>query len=68
VDPVSCSWFYRELAAIDWMMSLEPKWYSTIFGMIFMVSFGLAGLALAILATILETEKPSPRLYRRTDG
>ena len=50
------------------MMSLEPKWYSTIFGMIFMVSFGLAGLALAILATILETEKPSPRLYRRTDG
>src|SRR5262245_31021082 len=28
-------------AAIDWMMSLEPKWYSTIFGMIFMVSFGL---------------------------
>jgi hypothetical protein len=46
-------------AAIDWMMSLEPKWYSTIFGMIFMVSFGLAALALAILATrFLETEKP----------
>ena len=46
-------------AAIDWMMSLEPKWYSTIFGMMFMVSFGLAALALAILATrFLETEKP----------
>jgi hypothetical protein len=46
-------------AAIDWMMSLEPKWYSTIFGMIFMVSFGLAALALAILATrFLEAEKP----------
>lgn len=46
-------------AAIDWMMSLEPKWYSTIFGMMFMVSFGLAALAMAILATrFLETEKP----------
>ena len=46
-------------AAIDWMMSLEPKWYSTIFGMIFMASFGLAALALAILVTrFLESEKP----------
>jgi hypothetical protein len=50
-------------AAIDWMMSLEPKWYSTIFGMIFMVSFGLAALALAILATrFLETEEPLARV------
>ena len=50
-------------AAIDWMMSLEPKWYSTIFGMMFMVSFGLAALAMAILATrFLETRKaPRPR-------
>jgi len=46
-------------AAIDWIMSLEPKWYSTLFGMIFMVSFGLAALALAILATrFLASEKP----------
>jgi hypothetical protein len=50
-------------AALDWMMSLEPKWYSTIFGMIFMVSFGLAALALAILATrFLETERPLNRV------
>ncbi len=50
-------------AAIDWMMSLEPKWYSTIFGMMFMVSFGLAALAMAILATrFLETEKPLARV------
>ena len=50
-------------AAIDWMMSLEPKWYSTIFGMMFMVSFGLAALATAILATrFLETEKPLARV------
>jgi hypothetical protein len=37
-------------SAIDWMMSLEPKWYSTIFGMIFVVSYGLAALAFAIVA------------------
>jgi hypothetical protein len=50
-------------AALDWMMSLEPKWYSTIFGMILMVSFGLAALALAILSTrFLETERPLDRV------
>jgi hypothetical protein len=49
--------------SVDWMMSLEPKWYSTIFGMIFMVSFGLAALALAILATrFLAAEKPLDRV------
>ena len=32
-------------SAIDWLMSLEPRWYSTIFGMIFMVSHGLVALA-----------------------
>ena len=32
-------------SAIDWLMSIEPHWYSTIFGMIFMVSHGLVALA-----------------------
>jgi hypothetical protein len=32
-------------SAIDWVMSLEPRWYSTIYGMIFMVSHGLVALA-----------------------
>jgi hypothetical protein len=50
-------------ASIDWMMSLEPKWYSTIFGMIFMISFGLAAMGLAILATrFLESEMPLARV------
>jgi hypothetical protein len=50
-------------ASIDWMMSLEPKWYSTIFGMIFMISFGLAAMCVAILATrFLESEKPLARV------
>src|SRR5262245_16534529 len=38
-------------SAIDWMMSLEPKWYSTIFGMIFIVSYGLAALAFVIVVS-----------------
>jgi hypothetical protein len=50
-------------ASIDWVMSLEPKWYSTMFGMIFMVSFGLAALALAILVTrFLAAEQPLARV------
>jgi hypothetical protein len=35
-------------SSIDWVMSVEPKWYSSIYGMIFMVSHGLTGLAFVI--------------------
>ncbi|HEX7230200.1 MAG TPA: hypothetical protein VF452_07390, partial [Candidatus Binatia bacterium] len=35
-------------SAIDWLMSLEPRWYSTIFGMIFMVSHGVVALTFVI--------------------
>lgn len=37
-------------AAIDWVMSIEPHWYSTVYGLIFMVNDGLAALALMICA------------------
>jgi hypothetical protein len=36
-------------AAVDWVMSLEPLWYSTIFGVLFMVGQGLSTLAFAII-------------------
>lgn len=39
------------LASVDWVMSLDPHWYSTIFGMVFMVSEGLSGLAFVILVS-----------------
>jgi hypothetical protein len=35
-------------AMVDWIMSLEPRWSSTIYGMIFMVIMALAGLCFAI--------------------
>ena len=38
-------------ASIDWVMSLEPHWYSTIFGMIFMLIGVLAAMALAIIVS-----------------
>jgi hypothetical protein len=38
--------------SVDWVMSLEPHWYSTMYGVIFMVSQALAALALATLAVL----------------
>ena len=40
-------------AAVDWVMSLEPHWFSTIYGVIFMVGQAAMGLAFATAATLL---------------
>lgn len=37
-------------ASIDWLMSLEPHWFSTIYGLTTLEGFGLSGLAFAVLA------------------
>jgi hypothetical protein len=42
-------------ASIDWMMSLEPHWFSTIYGVIVFGAQGLAALAWAILVTTLAS-------------
>jgi hypothetical protein len=45
-------------ACVDWVMSLEPHWTSTIFGLIFMVSEVLAGMSLLTVTVIrLSKEK-----------
>lgn len=36
-------------SSIDWAMSLEPKWFSTIYGLIFLESQALAAMAFAVL-------------------
>jgi hypothetical protein len=36
-------------ASIDWVMSLDPAWYSTIYGLIFVASWSLSALAFGIL-------------------
>jgi hypothetical protein len=46
-------------SAIDWAMSLEPHWYSTIYGALFMVGDGLAALSFAIvIAFFLSAREP----------
>ncbi len=37
------------LAATDWVMSLEPEWFSTIYGFLFVSSQGLAAFALCVI-------------------
>jgi hypothetical protein len=44
-------------AAIDWLMSLEPHWFSTIFGVYFFSGTVVASLAAVTLAVVLMKEK-----------
>jgi len=44
-------------AAIDWLMSLEPHWYSTIFGVTLMVGQGLNAFAFAIIVIALLADR-----------
>lgn len=47
------------LASIDWVMSLEPHWYSTIYGVIFLIGQGVSTLAFVIIvAALLANRKP----------
>lgn len=43
--------------AIDWMMSLEPHWYSTIFGVYYITATLLAGLAATTYVVVSLNEK-----------
>jgi hypothetical protein len=44
-------------ASIDWVMSLEPHWFSTMYGVIFMVAQALGGLALAVATLVLLSHR-----------
>jgi len=43
-------------AAFDWGMSLEPQWYSTVYGMLWIVSQALSSLAFAIAMLALLSD------------
>ena len=52
-------------ASVDWIMSLNPHWFSTIFGFIFMGSQGLAALAFTIaVAVALSRREPMAHVYK----
>jgi hypothetical protein len=53
-------------ASVDWVMSLEPRWFSTIYGMIFMVTQALAAMSIVTIAVILlSTQKPLSELVTK---
>ncbi|HEV3254218.1 MAG TPA: hypothetical protein VG033_07410 [Candidatus Acidoferrales bacterium] len=45
-------------ASVDWVMSLEPHWFSTIYGMLFMVVQGLAAMAFVIVVAQMLAGRP----------
>lgn len=47
-------------AAFDWVMSLEPSWSSTIFGMYVIGGAGVSGLAFAVVVAFLTARRPGP--------
>lgn len=52
-------------AAIDWVMSLDPEWYSTIFGLIFAIAWAISGFTLTIIVlTLLSTRQPMEGVAR----
>ncbi|HEX7318457.1 MAG TPA: hypothetical protein VF297_31410 [Pyrinomonadaceae bacterium] len=52
-------------AAIDWGMSLEPHWFSTIYGLIIMAGWGLSALAFTItVAAYLVQREPMAHAYQ----
>lgn len=44
-------------AAVDWVMSLDPHWYSTMYGVIFMVGQGLSCFAFVIAIIALLSDR-----------
>ena len=54
-------------ASIDWIMSLDPEWFSTLFGMAFMEGQALTGMAFIIaVAALLSQYEPLARVITST--
>jgi hypothetical protein len=53
-------------ASVDWMMSLEPHWFSMIYGVIVFVSQGLFALAFAIAVVGIDTHRRPELAASRT--
>lgn len=52
-------------AAVDWVMSLDPQWGSTMYGFIFLVGQGLSALCFSIIMlTVLVRYSPYDRIIK----
>jgi len=59
--------FAVTFASVDWFMSLEPEWYSTIYGFIFVAGWALSALAFTIAAmSILSAEEPMSEIVAQS--
>jgi len=47
-------------ASVDWVMSLDPHWFSTIFGLLFVVGQGLSALSLCIAMLVILSDEGGP--------
>jgi hypothetical protein len=57
--------FTISLAAIDWVMSLDPSWISTIFGLVILIGEVLAAMCFAVVVErILYNYKPMSEMLR----
>jgi hypothetical protein len=55
-------------AVIYWVMSLDPTWYSSVYGLLFLVGQGYSVLALSIIVTLsLSKAEPFKTILRQTE-
>ena len=52
-------------ASFDWLMSLEPHWFSTIYGVLIMGGQGLSALAFLIVVLVVAQPPRAARSHRR---
>jgi len=52
-------------ASVDWAMSLNPEWFSTIYGLLFVIAWALSALAFTIaIMSFLTSREPMSRIVR----
>lgn len=54
-------------ASVDWVMSLDPEWYSTIFGILFIGAWALSAMAFTIIVIVfLSKHAPMNAVLTKT--
>jgi hypothetical protein len=54
-------------ASVDWLMSLDPHWFSSLYGVYFLGGVGVSGFSFLILvASVLARHEPLAPLFTRT--
>jgi hypothetical protein len=52
-------------ASVDWAMSLNPEWFSTIYGLLFVIAWALSALAFVIaVMSFLTNREPMSQIVR----